>query len=140
LYRFTALYAEHLKPLPEIIEIAHQVQKSYVIVAVSDGDFGSMYAIDMLETHYGVRFQKRFESWRQGVKKPVLYMDALNYLKSLYTIHTDEIICIDDIEEYIKFANQIKMQGIVFDGTKEHSDQLRWRLKEAGLELSMANE
>ncbi|OGZ55410.1 MAG: hypothetical protein A3H64_03520 [Candidatus Ryanbacteria bacterium RIFCSPLOWO2_02_FULL_45_11c] len=118
-HRFTVLYVEHLKPVLPVLEVIRRVQESYITVAVSNGDFGSTYAIDMLETHYGIRFKKRFESWQVGVKKPCLYKYVLNFLESEHAINADEVVCVDDIIEYITVANRIGMRGIVFNATTE---------------------
>jgi|SRR3989344_656763 len=134
-HRFSALYVEHLKPILPIVEIARRVQESYVMVAVSDGDFGSTYAIDMLETHYGIRFHKRFESWQVGVKKPCLYKHALNFLESEHTINADEIVCIDDIMEYVEVADHLGMRGIKFDARVDGAEFLIARLVENGVHI-----
>ena len=134
-HRFTALYVEHLRPVLPVLEVVRRIQESYIVVAVSDGDFGSTYAIDMRETHYGVRFQKRFESWQVGVKKPSLYTCALNYLESSHVIHADEVVCIDDIASYIGAANRIGMRGILFNAITELPQVLITRLAQNGVHV-----
>ena len=134
-HRFTALYVEHLKPVLPVVEVAQRIQSNYVMVAVSDGDFGSTYAIDILETHYGIQFQNKFISWNVGVKKPILYEHALKCLESEFAIHVDEVVCIDDNEEYIKVTADIGMRGIQFSAETDIAEFLVARLAKNGVQI-----
>lgn len=118
-----------------MLEVIRRVQESYITVAVSDGDFGSTYAIDMLETHYSIRFQKRFESWQVGFKKPSLYTCVLNYLEASHIVHADEVVCIDDIIEYVEVADRLGMRGVKFDVRVDGVEFLTARLAESGVQV-----
>ena len=131
---FSALYLQHLQPIESTIAIALQVQERYFLVGVSDGDIGSRYALQLLAMEpFSVRFAETSASFECKVKKPMHYMRAAEMLAKKYGCCMDEIVCVDDIDEYMAFMRECGARGVTFNGAKEHAEVLRWRLKEVGV-------
>lgn len=134
-HRFTCIYVEHWKPVLETIALVQSLQEHYLLVAVSDGDFGSTYALDILRVHYGIKFLETFVSYEHGCKKPILYEKTLEVLADRYGVLADACVCVDDIPLYVEVAQKMGMRGILFDASNTPADTLTDSLLRTGVKV-----
>ena len=136
---FAGLYAQHLQPILGAIEIAQQVQKQHPLVAVSDGDLGSRYALDLLTMPpYNMQFLETYVSCERHVRKPLLYAYAMQDLWNKHGITVDRYVCVDNISSYVDFVRDFGGRGISFNGSQEPAEMLWWRLQGEGINSQSA--
>lgn len=133
---FAGLFFDHLQPIQGTIAIVRRLQDHFPLVAVSDGDMGARYAINTLMTHHGVQFLETYISCEKKLRKPALYAYAAENLLKRHNIAANECVCVDDIISFVNFVKELGMRGVQFNGAKEHSEQLKWRLGLEGAKLS----
>ncbi|TSC79488.1 MAG: hypothetical protein G01um101429_475 [Parcubacteria group bacterium Gr01-1014_29] len=135
---FFGLFFDHLQPIDGTITLVRRLQNRYPLVAVSDGDIGSRYAINALMTHHGVQFLETYVSCEKKLRKPALYAYAAENLLNKHNIAADECVCVDDIISHVNFVKELGMRGIHFNGAQEPAEVLLWRLGWEGIVLERA--
>lgn len=134
---FSALYVNHLRPILPTISLVARLQEKYHLVVVFNGDFGSIYAVRLLESHFGLRFQKVFISSLCQLKKPGLLNCALVWAEKRGSLPA-ECVFVDDVEAYINEANRLGVLGILYDATveplEEQAQVLERKLRACGVE------
>ena len=133
---FAGLYLQHLQPIYETIAIAQQLQEQHLLVAVSDGDLGSRYALQFLGMPpHGIQFLETYVSCERRIRKPALYAHAAEDLWNKHGIAVDRCVYVDDIPSYVDFIGSFGGRGILFNGAKEPAEILRARLRWAGVQI-----
>ncbi len=117
--RFCALYVTHLQLIESMLPIVRKLQDRFKLVVVSNGDFGSRYVVDRLETDHGIEFAESFVSSEIGVKKPGMLAVVKGVMWQSHQIAPHECLFIDDIPEYAKAAEDLGMKAFVHNATIE---------------------
>lgn len=130
---FSGLYLWHLQPIKPVVDFVKTLQERYRLVAISNGDLSSRYVIDLLATHYNLRFSEEFVSAEKKAKKPQLVKVAADYLRATHSILPEECVLIDDVERYVQASIALGMVGIWHNSLEEPIDSLAQKLKQAGV-------
>ena len=134
--RFAALYVAHLKPIEPMIALARRLQGRYHLVAVSNGDFGSRYVVDLLTARHGLSFLESFVSSEIGVIKPQLFARVKETLWLTCRIEPRECLYVDDIGRYVESAQIYNMHGILHDATRESPEMFVAKLRDFDIVLA----
>lgn len=130
---FFALFSRHLQPIEPVVNLFYDLQERFPIIAVSNGDEGSRYAVHMLEVFYNLRFEKVFVSHEQRCRKPAL----LNHVREwLIKNKFDPAQCpfVDDLPRYTEAARiEYGFPAILFDATRQPVSLLQSELAKFGI-------
>lgn len=105
----------------ELLEYIEKLKQRFKIYLFTD-------TIDVHDDYNKTRgiyekFSRVFKSFEEGVAK-VEGKDAFLFILNKIDVKGEECIFIDDVEIYIKYANEIGMRGILFRNFKDLQKQL----------------
>jgi FMN phosphatase YigB (HAD superfamily) len=132
---FAGLYLDHLQRIPATIAVAQRVQQHHPLIAVSNGDMGSRYAIQLLTMPpHNITFLETYVSCEEKTHKPGLYAYVAEDLWKKHHIAVDQCVCVDDIRSHVDFVNELGMRGIIFNGATESAEILLQQLQQKGVQ------
>lgn len=132
---FSSLYLWHLQPIQPVVEFAKKLFRNYTCFAVSNGDVGSRYVVEMLATHYNLTFPGAAISSEWKIKKPELIQVVAEELSFNMRIYPNECLFIDDVAAYVDAARANGMIGIKHNSTQEPLERLVQKLAGVGVQV-----
>jgi len=111
----------------EVINIAKELSKEYEIAVLSNFGDGYWELNKKWQIDEFVPKNKIFVSYQMGIRKPFpeIYLKTLDKLG----VKPDEAIFIDDKSEFIKGAESVGINSILFTSPKELKKQLKYILE-----------
>ena len=119
--RLAALYARHLEPIVPVVELFNKARAP--VVAVSNGDWGSRHAVDMLTVYHGMRFLETFVSCERHCRKPQLFSLVIKWLEGK-GYRPEDCLFVDDVPAYCEAAECLGIRSLCFNATREPIQRL----------------
>ncbi len=127
---FSALYVGHLHPIEEMIAVARKLQNRYRLVVISNGDFGSWYALEVLRTFHKLDLPLAFISSVVGMVKPALIAHAKSTLALSNAIFPHECLFVDDVQSYVDEAKKLGLWAMQHNASVEPVSDFILKLKD----------
>ena len=138
-YRFWALFCRHMEPIINVSMLLRELNNRGIpLIVVSNGEFGSQHAADLISFHYGVEWAGGVVSSLVGYKKPhrTIWDAALRVgQERVPDLRPEEMIYVDDIPRYCDAfkAHFPGSRALCFNGVKDSVIDLRCTLRLLGL-------
>lgn len=138
-FRFWATFCRHLEPISGVVAILEELHRAAVpLVVVSNGEFGSLHAADLVSFKYEVQWAGVVVSSLMGEKKPsaAIWDEAVRIGRErMPDLRPHEMVYVDDVARYCEAFTKYfpGACAINFDGTKQRARDLRRAFCEVGL-------
>ncbi len=124
---FASLYVSHIRLIPEVAEVLRGVTAP--IVVVSNGDFCSVHALNLLLAEGGVKVHRYFISCQHGATKPKIFSQVIRKWLQEQNVDVRNSLYVDDLPGHCdECTNICRIPHFCFDARKQKVSELHWEI------------